>query len=294
MALNGGQLTQTTLTGPITVASGGFTTRDLLFPAVSANVSFSGDFTATDLQLLVSDGATLTFAAGQTYTVNNQLLLSGVSGNPVVLTGVGAWDLNANGYAAVRYVDVTGSDASGGRTIYAVDSTGHGITPNWNFGNGKVWSGTTTSWTTDGNWLPSGVPVSTNVILIDGSTNTIPRLTNATTIAGLVVVGVSGTATLTVDMPYAGSDVLTVSGDVDIGANGILMHTANGATAVQRLVMTVGSNLNVAAGGLTWTSAASARMPGPAELPATKAPPTGEWAETELPTMRQGRPTARW
>ncbi len=138
--------------------TGSFTTRDLTFPAASATVSFGGGFTTTDLRLIVSGGATLTFGAGQIYTVNNQLLLRGASGNPVVLTGAGAWDLNANGYAVARYVSVDDSDASNSRTIYAVDSVDNGGNVNWNFGNGKVWVGSTTAWTTDANWSPVGQP----------------------------------------------------------------------------------------------------------------------------------------
>ena len=232
-----------------TAITDGFTVRDLTFPSSSASVSFGGGFTATNVTLVVSNGASLTFAAGQTYTVRNQLALSGAAGKLVTLTASGAWNLNAAGYAAVRYVNAVYSDARGGRKIYAVNSTDSLNNQNWDFGSGKLWAGATTSWTNDANWLPSGAPGAGSYVLIDGSASGTPRLTNGTTLAGLTVAGLAGTATLTVDMPYAGSDKLTVSGDVDVGANGVLTHTTNGATAVQRLVISVGSNLNVAAGG---------------------------------------------
>ncbi len=239
-------------TAAITV-TGSFTTRDLTFPATSADVSFGGGFTATDMRLLVTDGASLTFGAGQTYTINNQLLLRGASGYPIVLTGAGSWNLNANGYATVRHASVDDSNASGGRTIYAVDSTDNSGNLNWNFGDGKVWIGTDTSWATAANWSPPGAPTFTNVVLIDGSAAAIPRLQAGTTIAGLSVVGVYGPASLTVDMPFAGPDTLTVNGDIDIGVGGGLTHTQGNET--HQLALHVGGNLMVAAGGTIDVSA---------------------------------------
>ncbi|MEI8350818.1 MAG: hypothetical protein WCG36_00755 [bacterium] len=237
-------------TNAVTVTDG-FNVRDLTFPSSSANVAFNSGFTATNVSVVVTNGATLTFTAGQTYTVRNGLVLSGAAGKAIVMNNAGgSWTLNVGGYAAVRYVSADYSDARGGRKIYAVNSTDGGHNQNWDFGAGKLWAGTTTSWTNDANWLPSGAPVSTNVVLIDGSAATGPRLTNATTIAGLVVAGASGAATLTVDMPSADA-ALTVTGDLGIGANATLTHTANpaGTAEVYRVVLNVSNNLTIASGG---------------------------------------------
>jgi hypothetical protein len=117
---------------------------------------------------------------------------------------------------------------------------------NWDFGSGKAWVGANSTWTDDANWSPTGLPGSTNVVLIDGSAASTPRLTAPTTLLGLTVAGVSGPATLTVDMPFAGGE-LTVVGDADIGADATLTHTAGNET--YRVALNVGSNLTVAAGG---------------------------------------------
>jgi hypothetical protein len=237
-------------TNAVTV-SDAFTARDLTFPSSSANVAFNDGFTATNVSVAVTNGATLSFTAGQAYTVRNGLVLSGAAGKPILMNDAGgSWTLNVGGYAAVRYVSADHSDARGGRKIYAVSSTDGGNNQNWDFGAGKLWAGTTTSWTNDANWLPSGAPVSTNVVLIDGSAAAGVRLTNATTIAGLIVAGASGAATLTVDMPSVDA-ALTVTGDLDVGANGTLTHTANpaGADELYRLVLNVSNNLTIASGG---------------------------------------------
>ncbi len=229
-----------------------FAARDLNIRLSSADVAFSEGFAVTNLSVVVTNGATLTFTAGKTYNVGNGLVLVGVAGKPILMNNAGgSWLLNVGGYAAVRYVSADYSDARGGRKIYAVNSTDGGHNQNWDFGAGKVWVGTTTSWTDDTNWLPSGAPVSTNFVLIDGSSVSMPRLTNATTIAGLSVVGASGPATLTVDMPSADA-ALSVNADLGIGDNATLTHTANpaGTAEVYRLVVNVGGNLTVGAGGM--------------------------------------------
>ena len=235
-------------TNAITVTDG-FTVRDLTFPSNTATVAFGGGFNATNVTLVVTNGATLTFTQGQIYNVLNALVLSGTDGKPIVMNdAAGLWALNVGAYASVKHVNVNHSNAGGGRTIYAVNSTDGGNNPNWNFGAGKLWVGTTTSWTNDANWLPAGAPVSTNVVLLDGAVAVTPRLTNATTIAGLTVAGVHGAAALTVDMPYSGG-VLTVTGSVYVATNGTLTHTANSATPAQRLALDVGNNLTIASGG---------------------------------------------
>ena len=232
--------------GPVSVTDG-FTVTDLTFPSSSTIVTFGGGFTAENVTADVSGGSTLTFTAGQTYTVDNHLHLRGASGNLIDLPAGGSWTLNVNGFAAVSYVSVINSDASGGRTIYASGSTDNGSNPNWNFSLGALWSGATDDWNTSGNWLPAGVPGASSHVIIDGEATTAIRLTNATTIADLTVVGLTTTATLTVDLPFAGPDVLTVSGDVEVGTNATLTHTAGSEN--YRRAMTVSGNLTISQGG---------------------------------------------
>jgi hypothetical protein len=225
----------------------GFTVGDLTFPSTSANVSFGAGFTANNVTVVVTDGATLTFTAGQTYTVNNHLQLTGASGNLITLTAGGSWDLDVDCFASVSYASVLNSDASGGRTIYAASSTDGGGNSNWNFALGKVWAGTTDDWATAGNWTPTGVPGAASQVIIDGSGSSQPRITSGTTIAGLTVVGINAAATLTVDLPFAGPDVLTVSGDVEVRTNATLTHTAGSEN--YRLAMNVSGNVTINPGG---------------------------------------------
>ena len=235
-----------TNTAAVTITDG-FTTETLDLSATSANVIFQGGFTAYDVDAVLSSGGTLTFTATKTYTVNNHLHVRGTSGNLVTLTGGGSWALNVNGHAVVRYASVANSDATGGRTIYAADSTDGGSNPNWVFNTAKMWVGTTDAWTTDGNWSPSGAPGATDVVLIDGTASTMPNLTSGTNVAGLTVVGIGGAASLTVDMPFAGPDVLSVSGHAEIRTNATLTHTQGDET--YRLAMNIGTNLIIDAGG---------------------------------------------
>ena len=97
-------------TNVVTVTDG-FTVRDLTILPSRANVTFASGFRATNMSVLVSDGATLTFTAGQTYTVNNHLHLRGTAGKLVGLAASGSWNLNVLGYAVVHYASVTSSDS---------------------------------------------------------------------------------------------------------------------------------------------------------------------------------------
>lgn len=233
-------------TGAVTVADA-FSAWNVTFPATRATVSFAAGFSATNIIARVSEGATLTFGDGKTYTVNNQLVLRGVVGKPIVLNASGAWNLNVNGYSEVRYVDVTYSDARGGRMIPAFDSIDSLHNLNWDCTSGKAWAGTSTVWTNPANWSPTGVPGTGTVVLIDGSVSRTPRLTNDTTLAGLVVDGYVSPAALTIDMPIGQPDRLRVMGDVIVRSGGTLTHSTN--NGIYGLSLEVGSNLIVAAGG---------------------------------------------
>jgi hypothetical protein len=228
-----------------------FAARNLTFPATGANVTFGDGFAVTNLTLSVTGAATLNFAA-TTYTVRNALYLRGASSaNRAVLTSSGTWYLNAPGYYTARQLSVANSDATGsGKILYAVDSVdgGGSSCTYWNFGTGnKLWAGTNTAWATDGNWLPSGAPGASSMVFIDGSTNTIPKVSAATTIAGLTMAGFAGAAGLNVDMPFAGPDSLAVSGDVNILTNATVTHTQGNET--YRLAMNVVGNLTIYGGG---------------------------------------------
>jgi len=214
------------------------------------SVTFADGFTVTNLTATLAGGGTLNFTAGQTYTVNNRLVLAGSAPTPILMNAAaGSWNLNVNGLTVVKNVTVKNSNAAGGRTIYAFNSTDQGGNPNWNFGLSKLWVGTSTSWTTAGNWSPAGVPGITNHVLIDGTVAVMAQVSAATSIAGLTLAGLYGPASLSVDMPFAGG-FLTATGHVDIGANSLVTHAANGSTEVYRLALAAGGDLTIAAGGV--------------------------------------------
>jgi hypothetical protein len=220
--------------------------------ASTLNVS-GGGFTAAQLYCRAA-GATLNFQEGLTYAVTDLLDLRGTSGSKVILRRIGSttqWNLNLSGQRQmVRYVDVQDSNASG-KTIYAIDSIGASQNNvNWNFTNGKFWTGGTTDWATSGNWSPSGAPGATNYVILDGSTgSTVPALSGSTTITGLTV---DGPVTLTVNMAYG--QILNVSNDVYIGSGATLTHSAVTSTGSNpedyRLLLHVGGAFTLAAAGV--------------------------------------------
>ena len=112
---------------------------------------------------------TLNFDGGYTYTIDDadtittsagtSLNFAGTAGNLVTLRSDAAaqWSLNVNAAASYTadYVDVQYSDASGGRKIYASNSSGSNTT-NWEFtsaGN-RYWvrAAGTGDWTDSNNW----------------------------------------------------------------------------------------------------------------------------------------------
>jgi len=221
-----------------------FSADTLRITNTSVSATFSTGFTVVDLDC---DGpsAALIFADGASYNVTN-LVLRGGAGELIVLrsSGGAAWDLNVSCWQAVRYVDVQDSDASGGMTIYAVNSTNSGDNVNWNFTDWKVWDGSlSTDYATADNWTPVGAPTSADYVLVDGGYGAnAPALSLATNVARLTV-GISETSVLSLNA------LLTVTEDVLIGPAGVLNHGDNADAETYKLSLTVGSNLTVAAGG---------------------------------------------
>jgi len=76
-----------------------------------------------------------------------------------------------------------------------------------------------------------------------------PILTHATTNAALTVVGLNGAATLTVNMPTNLSAWLRVDGDVYVGTNATVTHSADPTKCV---ALDVGGDLTVDLGGAIW------------------------------------------
>ncbi len=241
----------------LAVFSGAVTATNITCTSKTATNTFSGGVTADAFHSLNTGGGLLTFGSGTDSNIR-VLALRGGSGTPLVLrssTPGAAWNLNVTDGSSVRFVDVQDSDASGGITVYALDSTGAAANnTNWDFGSGKVWVGTTTLWATGANWSPEGTPGATSYVLIDGFGSAQPTLNLSGGATGVLhlVVGVSSPATLTFSNGDVTDKKLVVTSNVVIGVKGTLTHTANSTTvagAVHRLFLDVGGSLTVEPGG---------------------------------------------
>jgi hypothetical protein len=123
------------LTGAVvqSVTAGG-NAFDIVEVAGSGRVSFADGFAAARFACRVP-GADLAFNSGSMVKID-VLDLLGAPGKLVKIRSslppaVAKWKLT--GHAVVYYADVSDHDASGGYRICAVDSTGNGHTPNWDF-----------------------------------------------------------------------------------------------------------------------------------------------------------------
>ncbi len=95
-----------------------------------------GDTTFYNLTKTVSSAYTLAFGAGSTTTVLGRLTLSGVGGGLLSLVSDSPgspWFINSLGTTNVNYVNVSDSDATGGKTIVACKSVDSGGNSGWMF-----------------------------------------------------------------------------------------------------------------------------------------------------------------
>ncbi|MDD4986342.1 MAG: hypothetical protein PHQ43_11250, partial [Dehalococcoidales bacterium] len=172
-----------------------------------------GNITFYDLRCTTA-GKELQFEAGTTKTITNSLTLTGGPENPIIFTSTeeNPWLLVMNGDYDIDYIDVSYSDASGGRTMYGANSTDGGNNTNWIFTGATItWDGSTsTDWNTASNWDLNRQPTEIDDVIIpsSGVTNE-PTLGNVYTISSLTIA--SG-RTLT-----CGAN-LTVINNVDVDA----------------------------------------------------------------------------
>jgi hypothetical protein len=229
----------------------GFNPRAGTVTLNGTNQTISDSNTFYDLVKSVTSSSTLTFVASTTQTITHALTLNGIAGQLLNLVssipGV-PWNLNTTG--AVTVVNYVGAqDSNSIAKMYASNSVNNLRNTNWVY-NTKRWIGTTTSWSTAGNWSPSGVPDSTSDVVIDNTAVSLPTIdvTTAVTINSLSI----STSTLTMSNGNDTTKKLIVNGDVRIYGGGVLTHTANTTTAageVHRLNLAVGGNLIVDSGG---------------------------------------------
>jgi hypothetical protein len=214
------------------------------YRSISASVSYGGGVTAMEFRVL-SDGSavTQTFAVGAAYSMD-YLYLQGSAGHTQVLqsAGGGAWRLNVGTVAYARAVQVSDSDASGGLTVYPIDSQDGGGNSNWVFDAvWKAWTGAAdTNFGNGSNWSPSGAPAASDFVLIDTPN---PAVLGTPTTVCRIILGGTTTATLRANA------LLTVLEDLQVLPGGVLTHGSNTTVSTYKLTVSVASNLTVAAGG---------------------------------------------
>lgn len=123
-------------TGAQAADFGGRTVNNLTVSNAGGTVSFTtGIETAEGSTVTFDAGSSIAFANAQTFSFD-QIAWLGTAGNPVTLRSDAPglpWFLEAAGYPSVTHVDVQDSDASGGETIIATNSTDSGNNTNWAF-----------------------------------------------------------------------------------------------------------------------------------------------------------------
>ena len=204
--------------------------------AGNSPATISGALSAAKV-ICQTPGKAMHFAAGSSLSVSDLFTMEGSAESPIVLDvagGVGSWSLTLGADAAqsVSHVAVSGSDASAGLEVVAVNSTGSD-TVNWRFENVSVgetvtWTGAeSTSWAIAGNWDIDRVPIATDFVVIPTGCQNQPELVAETTCAELSVASgavlslmgynltVTGDAAIQGGLVASGSETLTFGGDVD-------------------------------------------------------------------------------
>ncbi|MCX5677846.1 MAG: hypothetical protein NTY76_01930, partial [Candidatus Omnitrophica bacterium] len=203
-------------------------------------------------------GKTISFEAGKTVTIANNLSLAGTGTGANLLTlnsttaGTAA-NLNVSGTATgMNYLSVKDSNASSGKGIIAINSTNVSNNTNWIFGmtGFNYWTNTSGDglWSTAANWSTGVVPISVdNVVFntVSSSNCSFDTGVTNTTVGSLTLgAGYIGTLTLAKSITIGGLLVVT-QGTFDAATYNV---TAAGLLSTGALARTL--NLGT---GSTWT-----------------------------------------
>ncbi|MCK4946573.1 MAG: hypothetical protein KAS59_09965, partial [Alphaproteobacteria bacterium] len=153
-----------------------------------------------------------------------------------------------NGTYDLAYIDVNYSDASGGRTMYAVNTTDGGNNINWIFtGAAITWLGLESSdWDTAGNWDLDRTPTAADDVVIN-LTGTV-NLPSSTTINSLILGNEGGTTNPVLTFTYNG----IANGALIIDDGNLTVHTGANITQSAGTTLVVGTvNLDIQTGGAT-------------------------------------------
>jgi len=114
------------------------------------------------------------------------------------------------------------------------------------------WQGdVSTNWADGANWDTGTPPGAGDDAVIDGAYPNHPTLSLAagSVSVGSLAIGLTASSVLTVAYGVPETNRLVVAGNMDVGPQGILTHPVNGSAEIHRLVLDVGGNLTVSAGG---------------------------------------------
>ncbi|OGZ69892.1 MAG: hypothetical protein A3F47_01110 [Candidatus Staskawiczbacteria bacterium RIFCSPHIGHO2_12_FULL_38_11] len=200
--------------------------------------SLVGSTTFYNLTKSVSTARTLTFPASATQTIatGGTLTLAGASGQLLTLASSSPptkWGLTLNGTAAVSYVSVSYSDASGGTAITQTNSTDGGNNLNWTFDSTaptitSVSSDKTNGSYTTGEVIDIDITFSEAVTSTGSVTVTLETGTTDQTCTFTVTGATTGTCNYTVVSGDTSADltVLSISGTIaDAASNAMTNFT---------------------------------------------------------------------
>jgi len=219
--------------------------------ALGGDTNFNGGITVENGGTFScsTGGTTITIDDADTVTVDSggHFELQGALANLIILQSdtTAAWSLVMNGTYDLAYIDVSYSDASGGRTMYAVNTTDGGNNINWIFtGAAITWLGLESSdWDTAGNWDLDRTPTNADDVVIN-LTGTI-NLSSSTIINSLTLGNEGGTTSPVLTFTYDGIS----SGALIIDDGNLTVHTGANITHSAGTTAVVGTvNLDIQAG----------------------------------------------
>ncbi|MCK4944681.1 MAG: hypothetical protein KAS59_00250, partial [Alphaproteobacteria bacterium] len=222
--------------------------------SLGGSTNFNGNITVESGGMLSSTtaGTTITIDDADTLTVDSggHFELQGALGNLIILQSdiTAAWSLVMNGTYDLAYIDVSYSDASGGRTMYAVNTTDGGSNINWIFtGAAITWLGLESSdWDSAGNWDLDRTPTAADDVVIN-LTGTV-NLPSSTTINSLVLGNEGGTTSPVLTFTYNG----IANGALIIDDGNFTLHTGANITQSAGTTLVVGTvNLDIQTGDAT-------------------------------------------
>ena len=235
--------------------------RLVLANTSSGGISFTQDFTAGHASCAATGATALRFANGVTATVSSDLALAGASAEaPLTLAPLaagGSWNLRSLGLASISRCAVSGSTATG-NALVATDSVDNGGNVNWSFGtlSTRTWTGAVSAdFAVAGNWAEGSVPGAGDAVVFDSVR---PMTVSSAASVRSLVVGGTGSGTLTVNAPLNVAETLvakstavivanrkvTVGGSLIAEAGASITHDANGGAATaNRIDIEVGGDL---------------------------------------------------